>query len=140
MEPSLIPPDGITLNDWLVRQTGRTDDVGTLAKFLLDGRQGELDLTSHWVQETLTAFFAEFNRDTEGQLVLGTGSSNWIGVPQDGLIALVRSWVVGGAASAEQVTTVLEHLKIMKELLRLVEANPDRPEVRDMARKLSSLL
>ncbi|GAA2981256.1 hypothetical protein [Kitasatospora sp. NPDC127116] len=140
---SIVPiPDGVSWQDWLVRQTERSDDVGGLARLLLDdirGGQDALDFGSRWTQDALQQAFADFNADTEGQTILGR-PANFVVAPRSGLIALVENWIATGQAPPFEVESLLEHLRLAKELMRRIDEKPDADGIAQLARRLEDLL
>ncbi|MEU1503743.1 hypothetical protein [Kitasatospora sp. NPDC005748] len=140
---SIVPiPDGVSWQDWLVRQTERSDDVGGLARLLLDdirGGQNALDFGARRTQDTLQQAFADFNADTEGQTILDRPAS-FVMAPQNGLIALVENWIATGQAPPFEVESLLEHLRLAKELMRRIDEKPDADGIAQLARRLEDLL
>jgi len=71
---------GSSWDEWLVLQTSRTDDIGGLAKMLLDPTAGQkiLDFGSTSTQAVLRRAFDEFNQAYEGRTVVGRPMNAWV--------------------------------------------------------------
>jgi len=124
---------GSSWDEWLVLQTSRTDDVGGLAKMLLDPTAGQkiLDFGSKWTQAVLRQAFDEFNEAYEGRTIVGRPMGAWVHLAGQRYAERLRNAAATGSMPPDLVDEVAALLDMVHQLAPIAEAvKVDDPDMK----------